>query len=114
MKPSVVPTRVSALHALVAAAATAPSILNTQPWSFEIRDHTVELYEDPDRAILRRIDPTGRQLTISCGAALFNMRVTAAHLGRAIEVALLPDPTKPLLLATVKVGPHVPTGSPDA
>jgi nitroreductase len=114
MDSSVVPTRVSTAHALVAAAATAPSILNTQPWSFEIREHTIELHEDPDRAILRRIDPIGRQLTISCGAALFNMRVTAAHLGRAVEVALLPDPTKPTLLATVTVGPRIASSGPDA
>ena len=114
MNPSVVPTRVSAAHALIAAAATAPSVLNTQPWSFDIRDHTIELYEDPDRAHLRRIDPTGRQLTISCGAALFNMRVTAAHLGRAIDVALLPDPTKPRLLATVDIGARIPARGPDA
>jgi nitroreductase len=114
MNSSVGPARVSAAHALVAAAATAPSILNTQPWSFEIRDHTIELYEDPDRAVLRRIDPIGRQLTISCGAALFNMRVTAAHLGRAIDIALLPDPTKPRLLATVIVGARIPIRGPDA
>ena len=114
MDSSVVPTRVSTAHALVAAAATAPSILNTQPWSFEIRDHTIELYEDSDRAILRRIDPIGRQLTISCGAALFNMRVTAAHLGRALDVVLLPDPTKPRLLATVNIGARVPVRGPDA
>ena len=114
MSSSVAPTRVSTAHVLVAAAATAPSILNTQPWSFEIRDHTIELYEDPDRAILRRIDPIGRQLTISCGAALFNMRVTAAHLGRALDVALLPDPTKPRLLATVNIGARIPVRGPDA
>src|SRR5665213_4273050 len=113
MKSSAVPTPGSPAHALMAAAATAPSVLNTQPWSFDVRDHTIDLYADTDRTV-RHIDPIGRQLTISCGAALFNMRVTAAHLGRAIDVAPFPDPAKPRLLATVKVGPHVPTGSPDA
>ena len=88
MSSSVVPTRVSAAHALVAAAATAPSILNTQPWSFEIRDHTVELYEDPDRAVLRRIDPMGRQLTISCGAAECSAGDTEAALLARADAAL--------------------------
>jgi len=114
MSSSVVPTRISAAQALVAAAATAPSILNTQPWSFEICDHTVDLYADTDRAVLRRIDPTQRQLTISCGAALLNMRVMAAHLGRAIDVVLLPDPTKPKLLARVNVGSRIPVRGQDA
>lgn len=114
MTSSVIPMRVSVTQALVAAAAMAPSILNTQPWSFEIRDQTVDLYADVDRAVLPRIDPIGRQLTISCGAALLNMRVTAAHLGREIDVVLLPDPTKPRLLATINVGPRVPAGRSDA
>jgi nitroreductase len=114
MNSSVVPTRVSAAHALVAAAAMAPSILNTQPWSFEVRDDTIDLYADADRAVLRRIDPIGRQLKISCGAALLNMRVTAAHLGRAIEVTLMPDPAKPRLVATVNIGPRIPVRDPDA
>ncbi len=101
-------TRVSVAHALIAAAATAPSILNTQPWSFDIHDHTIDLYVDAGRARLQRIDPFGRQLTISCGAALLNMRVTAAHLGRAIRVDLLPDPTRPTLLAAIELGSRVP------
>lgn len=114
MNPSVVPARVSAARALVAAAATAPSILNTQPWSFEIHDSVIDLYADAERAVLRRIDPTKRQLTISCGAALFNMRVMAAHLGREIDVALLPAPAKPRLLATVKIGPRIPVRGQEA
>jgi nitroreductase len=114
MSLSVVPTRVSAAHALVAAAAMAPSILNTQPWSFDIRGRTIDLYVDADRAVLQRMDPIGRQLTISCGAALLNMRVTAAHLGRKLDVALLPDATEPRLLATVNLGPRIPVGGPDA
>jgi nitroreductase len=107
-------TQVSVAHALVAAAAMAPSILNTQPWSFDIRDRAIELYADVDRARLGRIDPAGRQLTVSCGAALLNMRVTAAHLGRAVEVELLPNPSEPTLLATVNIGSRIPVRGDDA
>jgi hypothetical protein len=107
-------TRVSVAHALIAAAAMAPSILNTQPWSFDIHDRAIDLYVDADRARLQRIDPFGRQLTVSCGAALFNMRVAAAHLGRTIEVDLLPDPAKPALLATVELGSRIPIRGVDA
>jgi nitroreductase len=101
-------TPVSVAHALIAAAAMAPSILNTQPWSFDIHDRAIDLYVDGDRAQLQRVDPFGRQLTVSCGAALLNMRVTAAHLGRAIEVDLLPDAAKPTLLATIELGSRIP------
>jgi hypothetical protein len=42
-------------------------------------------------------------LYIGCGAALFNLRVAAAHSGFTPAVRLLPDPTEPLLLATVQL-----------
>jgi hypothetical protein len=114
MNSPVVPTPGNVTFALVAAAATAPSVLNTQPWSFDVHDETVDLYAETDRSALQRIDPVGRQRTISCGAALFNMRVTAAHLGRAVDIALFPDPAKPHLLARLTVGPHLSAGGPDA
>ena len=114
MTSSIVPTQVSVAHALVAAGAMAPSILNTQPWSFEIRDRAIDLYADAERVLLQRVDPIGRQLTISCGAALLNMRVAAAHLGRAVDVELLPDPARSNLLATVTIGPRIPVRGVDA
>lgn len=40
-------------------------------------------------------------MRISCGAALFNLRLAARHLGHLPEVRLLPDPQRPGLLAEV-------------
>ena len=75
----------------------APSVHNTQPWRFVIRPDALELHADNDRQ-LRALDPTGRQMVISCGCALFNARVGLAA-GRVVQVDRLPDPAKPDLLA---------------
>jgi nitroreductase len=95
---------------LVAAATLAPSMHNTQPWRFRFdpAGETISLYADPAR-MLPVADPDGRSLHISCGAALFNLRLAVAVAGRQPVVRLIPDPGQPLLLATLRVaGPgHV-------
>ncbi|MBP2703721.1 hypothetical protein JOL79_07885 [Microbispora sp. RL4-1S] len=97
-------TIASAAHAAVEAAVWAPSIHNTQPWSFAVSGDEICLRADPDRK-MRIGDPDGRQMLISCGAALFNVRVTLRALGWVPEVRVLPDPERPLLVATVRVRP---------
>jgi nitroreductase len=93
---------------LMAAAGAAPSMHNTQPWRFRVLHarQTIELLADPERA-LPYSDPDGRGVHIACGAALFNLCLAAAVAGREPEVHLLPDPGRPLLLATVRLaGQH--------
>ncbi len=92
---------------LVAAAAWAPSSHNTQPWRWTVSaDETrIELYADRSRALPVN-DPRGRELVISCGAALFALRVAAAHAGRGAVVEAFPD-ADPDHLATVHL-----TGAP--
>jgi Nitroreductase family len=87
---------------LLAAATAAPSLHNTQPWSFDIDAGQVRLSADPSRQ-LTRADPTGRSLLISCGAALFNLRVAAEHLGFHPRVRLLPSADDPTLVASVSL-----------
>jgi hypothetical protein len=48
-------------------------VLNTQPWLFTPHRDRVELHADKDRQ-LQVLDPHGRQLLMSCGAALLNLR----------------------------------------
>jgi len=80
----------ASLEELVVAATLAPSSHNTQPWRFRVSGSTIELFADRVRALPVN-DPDDRELTISCGAALFNLRVAAAHAGLAADVVLWPD-----------------------
>ena len=84
-------------------AVSAPSSYNTQPWLFKITDDAVELYADKTRA-LPVADPDYRELTISCGAALFHLRIAIRHFGYADVVEILPDRDNPNLLARVHLG----------
>ena len=65
---------------LVRYAVLAPSGHNTQPWTFRITDEGIEVYADYTRR-LPVADPSDRELLISIGAAITNLRVAAAHFG---------------------------------
>lgn len=76
---------------LMRAVDAAPSILNTRPWKFDkVDDHRIELRPDWGRH-LRTIDPLHRELLISCGAALLNLRLAIRVTGHEPVVWLLPD-----------------------
>lgn len=86
---------------LIKYAILAPSGHNTQPWLFKIvKDNRVDLFADRSRA-LPVVDPDDRALIISCGAALYHLRLAANHFGLADDVELLPDKANPDLLASV-------------
>lgn len=91
---------VPVMHELVHAASLAPSSHNTQPWLFRLREDGIDLLADRTRALPVN-DPNDRELTISCGCALFNLRVAAAAAGLRADVVLLPDAAEPDLLARV-------------
>jgi hypothetical protein len=91
---------------LIATAARAPSVHNTQPWRFLVGERAVELWCDPGRKL--RTDPIGREMVISCGAALFGLRLAVRSLGYQPVVERLPDPSQPRLLARVSVGTTAP------
>lgn len=77
------------MRAIAQAARLAPSVHNTQPWHFRLEDGAFELHADRSRQ-LRALDPTGRQLMVSLGCALFNARVAAAATGLRVQVERLP------------------------
>jgi len=66
-------------------ATLAPSSHNTQPWKFAVNEHGIEVYADYTRR-LPVADPGNRELYMSVGAAIFNIRVAAAHFGIACRV----------------------------
>ncbi len=93
------------------AALTAPSIFNTQPWRWQIAGDALRLWADWERQLLVA-DPDGRMLIISCGVALHHARVALAAAGHRADVARLPDPDDPDLLARVRLGgPYQPDDS---
>ncbi|MGW4059943.1 Acg family FMN-binding oxidoreductase [Amycolatopsis sp. NPDC004747] len=92
----------------VAMAVRAPSVHNSQPWYWRIGDSSLHLYADPDR-LLHETDPDGRDLILSCGAALHHARVGFAALGWAAEVHRLPNPAEPDHLAAITLHPHDPS-----
>ncbi|GIF23345.1 nitroreductase [Actinoplanes tereljensis] len=85
----------------------APSVFNTQPWTWRVVGNTLELYADPTRK-LDSTDPDGRLLTISCGAALHHARTALAAAGWSAAVERWPDSSRPDLLARITLGEEVP------
>ncbi len=90
------------LRFLLQWAVLAPSRHNTQPWLFEIEGDELRVYADPSRA-LPVADPDGRQLVMSCGAAVVNLRLAAAHFGMATSTEILPTLRRDGLLARVRL-----------
>ncbi|HSV38125.1 MAG TPA: hypothetical protein VLI04_05140 [Nocardioidaceae bacterium] len=101
--PSGVPAR-----ELIALATRAPSVHNTQPWHWCIEGERVILFADTSRE-LRHADPDGRDLIISCGAALQHLRVAAAAAGWKAHVRRMPNPYNDAQLANISFRAEPPT-----
>ncbi|MFC5952392.1 Acg family FMN-binding oxidoreductase [Pseudonocardia lutea] len=91
------------LRDAVEAASRAPSLHNTQPWRFRLTADGIELHADRSRQ-LTVADPSGRELRIACGAALYNLRLALTGHGVRPLVTLLPDPACPDHVATIRRG----------
>jgi nitroreductase len=91
------------LRSCLEAAIAAPSIHNTQPWRFRLRDNGIDLLVDRERR-LDVIDPHGRALFMSVGAALLNLRVAMLAHGRTPMIRLLPSRVDADAVARVTVG----------
>ena len=83
-------------------AVLAPSSHNSQPWLFYVDENAVEIYADRARR-LPVVDPDDRELVMSCGAALYNLRLALRHFGERSEVAVLPAGTDSDLLARLEL-----------
>jgi hypothetical protein len=105
-------------YRVIEPALRAPSVYNTQPWSFRIvADDRVELrakVDGGDGPGCGRWDlllhspapgPWPREYAISCGAALMNLRLAFRVLGHDPVITLVPEPAgDPGLLASVGIG----------
>ena len=97
---------------LVNFAVLAPSVLNRQPWKFKVVDERLLLFADRERA-LPAFDPNRRELTMSCGAALFHIRTAARHYGFEPRIRTFPNMAEPDLLAEVTLGSRIATSTLD-
>jgi hypothetical protein len=86
---------------VVGAAVWAPSVHNTQPWRFTAAGAEIALHADVSRH-LQVADPCGREMLISCGAALLTAKLALRSLGYVPETRVLPDPADPLFIARLR------------
>ncbi|OAA18060.1 nitroreductase family protein [Frankia sp. EI5c] len=107
---------------VVTTASLAPSIHNTQPWRWRLADGLLTLRAEVGRR-LAVLDPDGRQLLVSCGAALLHARLACRVLGLEPVVELLPGASThgglepvlsdDLVLASLGVGGRLPPADND-
>ena len=74
---------------VVAAAVWAPSVHNTQPWRFSAHGEQISLLADGSRRLMVA-DPGGREMMISCGAALFTGQARPASAGLHPRIPAVP------------------------
>jgi len=96
---------------ILSLATRAPSIQNSQPWLWRQSELQLDLYADLSRQ-LAHADPSGRDLILSCGAALHHVQVAAEGLGWHPRISRMPHPGDPHHLATITFEPCA--GTPEA
>ena len=96
------------IHTALEMAVRAPSLHNSQPWRWRIGERSIHLYADHSRN-LESTDPDGRELIISCGAALHHLRVSLSALGWSCTIHRLPDRSDPRHLAAIELEPTEPS-----
>ena len=92
------------LAATVELACRAPSLHNSQPWRWIFENGTLHLFADHAR-VGRHTDATGREVILSCGAALDHLQVAAATAGWQVTVERYPNPHDHDHLASVVFHP---------
>lgn len=92
------------LKRAVALASRAPSLHNSQPWTWVAHRGALTLHLDRSR-IVTHTDEAGRQALISCGVMLDHLRVAMAAAGWRAVIDRFPDDGSPELLARVAFVP---------
>ncbi len=95
------------IRTVLTLASRAPSVHNTQPWRWRVDMSSLHLYSDTSRQ-LPHTDPDGRDLMLSCGAALNHCVVALAAVGWQAKVSRLPNPAEPDHLAAIEFIPQAP------
>jgi hypothetical protein len=92
------------VRAAVELACRAPSLHNSQPWRWTADGPTLHLFADTAR-LISAADPQGREITLSCGAALDHVTSAMSAAGWQTTVTRFPDAYKPLHLAAINFSP---------
>lgn len=100
--PRIEPAPTTDVERLVSLACRAPSVHNTQPWRWRYAGGLLTLSADLSRRLAVE-DPRGRDLTLSCGAALHHLQFAARALGWATDVERLPPGPDETELARIRV-----------
>ncbi len=90
----------------------APSTHNTQPWRFVLAGDGIEIFADYGRR-LPIVDPGNRELLMSIGAAVFNLRVAASRFGVGCRVQYNRSGDSEGPLVSVALAPLLPRPAPD-
>lgn len=90
------------LLTLVRYATLAPSSNNTQPWRFRVATRYVDIVADLGRSLPEN-DPANRELLISAGCALMNLRLAVMDARLEPHVELFPDGIDAATLARVEL-----------
>ncbi|RYX83865.1 nitroreductase [bacterium] len=101
------------LRFLLRYAILAPSSHNTQPWLWQIEEDEVTLRAD-ERRLMPALDSQGREMIISCGAALQHLCLAIRAFGYAALVQTFPDTDQPNLLARVRLASYRPPTADDS
>lgn len=80
----------------------APSVHNTQPWSFTVDDMNISISANRDR-ILTEGDPTRRELWISLGICLETLMIAARGLGHSASITYQQTDTIDRPFATIAI-----------
>lgn len=86
-------------------ACRAPSLHNSQPWHWIAESGRLHLFLDRE-PLVQATDRSGREMILSCGAALDHLRVAMAAAGWDTTVHCFPDPDEANHLATLDFSPR--------
>lgn len=90
---------------VIETAACEPLLRRGQRWQFRPRPDAIDVVASPAPP-LAVADCAARELMISCGAAVFGLRLGMRRVGRLARAGLLPDPARPELVARVWPAGH--------
>ena len=92
------------LEEVVHAAILAANAHNSQPWLFSLDDSSIDLFADVTRNI-GTIDPYSREMYVSLGCALENMKIAAKAEGYSPQITYFPNQKDQKHIARIELSP---------